>query len=117
MLIVYQCSGDSTGGFYVPWGEYPEIEGGTSTSVPLCALALLESIEPDLTDSRDVVVVDQGKDEELALFLGRLLESVGAITDKMEAAAAAGMSRDPPDCPHTVPVTVFEHGHRLFPRV
>ena len=62
----------------MPWGEYPEIEGGTSTSVPLCALALLESIEPDLTDPRDVVVVDQGKDEELALFLGRLL--AGAYT-------------------------------------
>ena len=73
-------------GFYVPWGEYPEVELTGEYRVP--PLALLESIEPDASDARDVVVVDERRDEDLRAFLSRLAESVGNVVDKRERAAA-----------------------------
>ena len=51
-------------------------------------LALLESIEPDASDDREVVVVDERRDEDLRAFLSRLAESVGGVVDKRERAAA-----------------------------
>ena len=73
-------------GFYVPWGEYPEVELTGEYRVP--PLALLESIEPDASDDREVVVVDERRDEDLRAFLSRLAESVGGVVDKRERAAA-----------------------------
>lgn len=73
-------------GFYSPWGEYPEVELSGEYRIP--PLALLESIEPDLSDPRDVVVVDQRRDEDLQGFLLQLVETVGALEDTTERAAA-----------------------------
>lgn len=73
-------------GFYSPWGEYPEVELSGEYRIP--PLALLESIDPDLSDPRDVVVVDQRRDEDLQGFLLQLVETVGALEDTTERAAA-----------------------------
>ena len=73
-------------GFYVPWGEFPEVELSGEFRMP--PLALLEAIEPDKSDPREVVVVDHARDGELQEFLATIVETVGAVEDKMEQAVA-----------------------------
>ena len=69
-----------------PLGRVPG--GGAHGRVRVPPLALLESIEPDASDARDVVVVDERRDEDPRAFLSRLAESVGGVVDKRERAAA-----------------------------
>ena len=73
-------------GFYVPHGSYPEAELSGEFRIP--PLALLESIEPDASDDRDVVVVDARGDEDLRRFADAARETIGALEDKTERAAA-----------------------------
>ena len=73
-------------GFYVPHGSYPEAELSGEFRIP--PLALLESIDPDASDDRDVVVVDARGDEDLRRFADAARETIGALEDKTERAAA-----------------------------
>ena len=81
-------------GFYHPSGgdfpEFAEYSGSPEGEYRVPPLHLLESIEPDASDERDVTVVDlrSGKDADLALFLAHLAESVGAVENKSERASA-----------------------------
>ena len=73
-------------GFYLPHGSYPEATLTGEFRIP--PLALLESIEPDASDDRDVVVVDSSVDEDLRSFVDRTRVTIGALEDKTERAAS-----------------------------
>ena len=64
-------------GFYAPWGfEFPESELSGEYRMP--PLPLLERIEPDASDTRDVMLLDARRDDELRSFCHRVVTAVNA---------------------------------------
>ena len=61
-------------GFYAPWGfEFPESELSGEYRMP--PLRLLERIEPDASDQRDVLLLDARRDDDLRLFCDRVVRT------------------------------------------
>ena len=64
-------------GFYAPWGfEFPESELSGEYRMP--PLPLLERIEPDASDTRDVMLLDARRDDELRSFCDRVATAVAS---------------------------------------
>ena len=78
-------------GFYAPWGfEFPESELSGEYRMP--PLRLLERIEPDASDQRDVMLLDARRDDDLRLFCDRVvrtaLETYGDAETSDDSVAA-----------------------------
>ena len=77
----------SPDGLYAPWGfEFPEFPESEYRMPPL---PLLERIEPDASDTRDVLLLDARRDDALRAFVERVARAVAETCPVPNTAADA----------------------------